>query len=95
MATIKENALYLCDNGRCVCGKHLGHSARTTGRDVSGQRIYQIKPQDCEVGQPPFRCETCRATFGRSVKQGIIRNVLVRDKVEGKRGATIVLDYGS
>jgi hypothetical protein len=87
------HALYLCDNGRCLCGLHLGSSAKATGRDISGQRIYQIQPADHEVGTPPFKCETCKATFARSVRQGVVRPVLVRET--GKRGTTTVHDYAS
>ena len=39
-------ALYLCDNGRCLCGDHLGASAKYTGRDISGQSIHKISPSD-------------------------------------------------
>lgn len=75
---ILSDALYLCDNGACRCGQHLGEQAKATGRDLSGQRIYQLEPADHEVGTPPFKCERCRATLGRAVKQGRTRAVLVR-----------------
>lgn len=88
----RSNALYLCDNGRCLCGEHLGSSAKATGHDISGQAIYQIQPRDHAVGTPPFKCETCKATFGRSVKAGVIRPVLVRQKGKGKCD---VFDYAS
>jgi hypothetical protein len=88
----RPNALYLCDNGQCLCGLHLGSSAKHTGHDISGQAIYQIQPRDHEVGTPPFKCESCGATFGRSVKAGVIRPVLVRYKAKGN---TDVFDYAS
>lgn len=36
--------VYLTDNGRALCGDHLGSSARFTGRDLSGQRIMACTP---------------------------------------------------
>lgn len=40
------DALYLTDNGRCLCGAHLGASAQATGRDISGQKIEELGPDD-------------------------------------------------
>lgn len=42
----KHDAIYLGDNGRAYCGEHLGMTAQTTGRDLSGQPIYEIRPED-------------------------------------------------
>jgi hypothetical protein len=51
------NALYFCDNDAALCGEHLGHSAKTTGRDISGQRIEKVDA----VMATAFgvRCEMC------------------------------------
>ena len=42
MKTDVQQALFSCDNGRLLCGAHLGHAARTTGRDISGQPVAQL-----------------------------------------------------
>lgn len=54
----KPEAVYLCDNGECLCGDHLGASARFTGRDISGQPILEITP-DLLREVPTVACETC------------------------------------
>jgi hypothetical protein len=61
--TAKPHAIYLTDNGRALCGEHLGCSAAATGRDISGQSIMEVKPADVaacvrdEKWHPA--CETC------------------------------------
>lgn len=55
--------IYLTDNGRALCRDHLGASARMTGRDLSGQRILALTPEDIDYciqieGWHPS-CETC------------------------------------
>jgi len=58
----EPSALYFTDNGRIVCGEHLGMTARFTGRDISGQRIVAVKPRDlAEFARQDFvcRCERC------------------------------------
>ena len=62
---LEDDRLYCGDNGRCFCGLHAGASARYTGFDVSGQRVWAISDQDREewrreLGRGPS-CETCRA----------------------------------
>jgi hypothetical protein len=39
-------SIYLCDGGRALCGEHLGHTAKTTGRDLSGQQIMRVDPAE-------------------------------------------------
>ena len=61
---VDDSAIYSTDNGALLCGRHLGYSAKTTGRDISGQRIYRLKPADLkafarETGWNVV-CETCR-----------------------------------
>jgi len=65
------DSIYLTDNGAAYCGEHLGSSARTTGRDISGQRIVVITEADKDWwvkhntrGNAPF-CETCKKTWTR------------------------------
>lgn len=61
---VKDDSLYFADNGACYCGKHLGMTARYTGRDISGQRIERITPRvlsEClSIGFKP-KCENCGA----------------------------------
>ena len=65
MAHVLDAAhLYLGDNGRCFCGalKCAGMTAHFSGRDLSGQRVMQLRPEDNNapgLEAPGFRCETC------------------------------------
>ena len=65
------DTIYLCDNGAAYCGAHLGASARFTGRDISGQPIYPVRPEDVRendaLGYPAIRCEQCGKTASRLV----------------------------
>ena len=59
-----EEALYSTDNGRILCTAHLGRSAATTGRDISGQEIYLLTAADLAtlaqmLGDLPVGCESC------------------------------------
>ena len=58
----RPNSLYLSDNGCILCGAHLGFSARTTGRDISGLRVSLVTAQDrldaLACGYH-LQCETC------------------------------------
>ncbi len=36
---LKENVIYVSDNGMLICRKCAGQSALYTGRDISGQRV--------------------------------------------------------
>ena len=42
---IRDEALYLCDNGAAYCGTHLGAAARASGWDISGQIIEEVSPE--------------------------------------------------
>jgi hypothetical protein len=59
----QPQTIYLTDNGRALCGDHLGSSARHTGRDISGQPILPLSPEnvrysiDAEGWHPA--CEHC------------------------------------
>jgi hypothetical protein len=62
--SVKDSALYFTDNGRVLCGAHLGASARMSYRDISGQRIRRVTERDREYGRTldyAIRCETCDA----------------------------------
>lgn len=39
---VDPDALYLGDNGCCLCGEHLGETAKQTGRDLSGQPVFKL-----------------------------------------------------
>ena len=56
---IKPQTIYLADNGRAICTHCAGHSARYTGRDISGQAIMEIAPFMIHAGifQLPLVCE--------------------------------------
>lgn len=60
---VKDHELYFTDNGRILCGRHCGTSARYTFRDISGQRIQRVTARAAtewlaEVGEP-IACEMC------------------------------------
>jgi len=62
--TPKPTVLYIGDNGRIHCGEHLGHTARTTGRDLSGETIIELTSTLCGefvrgTGGKIPRCELC------------------------------------
>jgi hypothetical protein len=58
----QHTLVYIGDNGRTLCGAHLGMTARYTGRDLSGQPILHVTPdvlaEARAQGWTP-RCETC------------------------------------
>ncbi|MBE3126172.1 MAG: hypothetical protein IMZ57_11020 [Acidobacteria bacterium] len=61
---LKETELYLGDNGRCFCGrsKCAGSTAFYTNRDLSGQKVEELRIADVlSTGLDPkvFKCETC------------------------------------
>lgn len=64
--TAQSDTLYLTDNGAAYCGDHLGNCAKTTGRDLSGQKIMAITP---EIAADPdaawIKCERCGKTPSR------------------------------
>ena len=55
--------LYLTDNGALYCHDHLGHTAKATGRDLSGQPIERLTEADhkalCRTYGRFVDCETC------------------------------------
>ncbi len=57
---VQPTSLYLGDNGRALCGDHLGYTAKTTGRDLSGQSLLRITPA---IARDPdaawVKCESC------------------------------------
>lgn len=62
---LQPDALYLGDNGRCLCGEHSGTSARYTGRDLSGQKVQRVTPADAAEALAmgfTLKCERCGRT---------------------------------
>jgi hypothetical protein len=59
---LDADAIYLGDAGHVSCGRHAGHSARHTGRDISGQRVLRLTaPELVEFG---LGCEVCTSKDG-------------------------------
>ena len=54
------DTIYLGDNGRALCGDHLGMSAKYTGRDLSGQTIMAVTPAIAAMPESEgLCCEHC------------------------------------
>ena len=63
---LRDEALYVGDNGALFCGKDAGASARFTGRDISGQRVERVTLKMAERSGLPvamWRCESCARTL--------------------------------
>ena len=43
---LEPGTVYSADNGRLICLKCAGMSAKYTGRDISGQKVYRMNDQD-------------------------------------------------
>ncbi len=56
---ISSETVYLTDNGAAYCGAHLGYTARTTGRDLSGQKILPLTPELAAEAGGDIACEKC------------------------------------
>lgn len=56
---LKEDRIYLGDNGRSFCGtlRHAGMTAFYTGHDISGQTVLELTAE--EIRQEGIKCETC------------------------------------
>jgi hypothetical protein len=56
--TPDPTALYLGDNGECLCGAHLGMTATYSGRGISGQPLLKVTPRMLsDERMDSFRCE--------------------------------------
>ncbi len=68
---ISDAAIYFTDGGTVLCGAHLGASARYTGRDISGQPIEQVTPEDVRLALSEdgwtIKCETCGKEASRLI----------------------------
>jgi hypothetical protein len=45
-SVLQSGVVYLGDNGRATCSACSGHSARHTGRDLSGQKVTAMNADD-------------------------------------------------
>lgn len=73
---LKPNAVYFGDNGRAMCADCAGHTAQTTGRDLSGQRLERATARDAQewpasmaeygMDPAPLSCECGRVTLTAS-----------------------------
>jgi hypothetical protein len=60
--SISSEMVYLTDNGRAVCGAHLGQTAKATGHDLSGQEILPCTPdvvREAKAEGWEISCEDC------------------------------------
>src|SRR5690242_5947445 len=59
----RPESVYLTDNGCCLCGEHLGASAKYTLRDISGQEVLEVTPEVMQEASAEERaclkCEEC------------------------------------
>lgn len=67
---LAPDQIYLGDNGRAFCGalRCAGSTAYYTGRDLSGERVHGIEPEDADymlnvLKSPIPACETCGRTI--------------------------------
>jgi hypothetical protein len=75
---VSDSSLYLGDNGMCLCGAHLGYSARSTGRDLSGQRVMQVSPvMLADEGIPSMSCEDRGCTVTVAASRVILPRVIL------------------
>jgi len=62
---INPETVYITDNGATYCGAHLGITARTTGRDLSGQRIIPVTPEIERAEGCKLPCERCSKSIDK------------------------------
>ena len=59
---INERTIYLGDNGRALCGQHLGYMAKHTGCDLSGDPVIPVTVDllaEARVLGISITCENC------------------------------------
>jgi len=62
---LREEELYLGDDGRCFCGRlhHAGMTAHFIGRDLSGRPVHRVTEADQRGARRmgvTLSCEGCR-----------------------------------
>lgn len=61
---LKPDTIYLGDNGMAICCKCAGQSALYTGRDISGQKVMRVRPEDlAEISETSMACECGAVTI--------------------------------
>jgi hypothetical protein len=56
---LKDDALYIGDNGRVYHGRCSGMSARFTGLDISGQKVEPVTQYEIQADPELWKCERC------------------------------------
>jgi hypothetical protein len=85
---IRADTIYLGDNGRALCGEHLGVTARTTGCDLSGQRLLAIEGaalKQAVAMKYNVACEQC-GKLAISVTKTIDLMLALSESLEHERG---------
>jgi len=59
---LKDNVVYMGDNGRTFCGVHAGMTARYSGYDLHGMKCAPVPDK-------MFLCETCEARKRRGLPE--------------------------
>lgn len=66
---LQDDVIYLGDNGAAFCGLHAGMTAKYTGRDISGQRVHKVTPEEAAYAEDSegfvLRCEACGRAASR------------------------------
>jgi hypothetical protein len=60
---LRDDEIYLGDNGRCGRLQHAGMTAHYTGRELSGQRVHRVTEADQREARHmgvTLACEGCR-----------------------------------
>ena len=58
---LREGAVYFADNGRRICVRCAGASARYTGRDISGQKVERITVEEVRAWPDNLGVLACEA----------------------------------
>ena len=56
---LKDDALYIGDNGRVYHGRCAGQTARYTGRDLRGAKVLRIPNTEIQAEPDLWTCEKC------------------------------------
>jgi hypothetical protein len=59
---LKDDALYIGDNGRVYHGRCAGQTARYTGRDLRGAKVLRIPNAEIQAEPDLWTCESCEGT---------------------------------
>jgi hypothetical protein len=71
---LKAGIVYSADNGRLICLRCAGASAKFTGRDLSGQKVAPLRSDDAEAREwfnhfgKPLACEIGCTVYPKPAK---------------------------